>query len=237
MRTKQRVYAILGIALLFVVGACAVYWFKIRPQPNPVREMYGYIDKTGNFVIEPRFHAANDFSEGLACVAMVGPDKKRPQHDHLMYHYGFIDKTGARVIPPDFEAEGFWDTIAFHDGIAVVEQDFKSFRIDRTGKKLGSYEGNELFRVGSLLHFDNRRWPVLDADGKALPGKFYEQAWDVGEGLMAVRLDGKIGCIDKQGKVVIPLTFADIRPFHEGLAVAGVQCWKDKNGQFVWQSE
>ncbi|MHC4592358.1 MAG: WG repeat-containing protein, partial [Planctomycetota bacterium] len=50
---------------------------------------YGYIDKTGQVVIEPRFMSAGDFSEGLANVKIRG-------------RYGYIDKTGEVVIKPDY---------------------------------------------------------------------------------------------------------------------------------------
>ena len=32
---------------------------------------WGFIDKTGNFVIEPQFYAAGEFSQGLAPVAVI----------------------------------------------------------------------------------------------------------------------------------------------------------------------
>jgi len=38
-----------------------------------VRGKFGYIDRNGNFVIEPQFDAADSFSEGLALVLI---DKK-----------------------------------------------------------------------------------------------------------------------------------------------------------------
>jgi len=49
---------------------------------------YGYIDKTGNYVIEPKFYGAESFSEGLALVY----EKNKGE--------GFIDKTGEYVIWP-----------------------------------------------------------------------------------------------------------------------------------------
>lgn len=49
--------------------------------------LYGYIDRTGNWVIEPSFDSANGFSQGLTIVLIAGEDS-----------YKYIDRTGAVVI-------------------------------------------------------------------------------------------------------------------------------------------
>ncbi|HDS29982.1 MAG TPA: WG repeat-containing protein, partial [Firmicutes bacterium] len=50
----------------------------------------GFIDKTGQYVINPQFDFAFDFSEGLAPVKIAEK-------------WGFIDKTGQFVINPQFD--------------------------------------------------------------------------------------------------------------------------------------
>jgi len=51
---------------------------------------YGYINQTGNFIIQPQFEDADSFSEGLAAVRINGK-------------YGYIDKTGQILIEPQFD--------------------------------------------------------------------------------------------------------------------------------------
>ncbi|MGI7157691.1 WG repeat-containing protein, partial [Campylobacter coli] len=51
---------------------------------------WGFIDKSGKFVIEPKFDSIWDFSEGLAKVGLNGK-------------YGLIDKSGKIVIEPKFD--------------------------------------------------------------------------------------------------------------------------------------
>ena len=53
-------------------------------------DKYGYIDKTGTFVIQPQFDRGGDFSEGLAAVEPVS----RPGPGNLAY----IDQKGQMVI-------------------------------------------------------------------------------------------------------------------------------------------
>ncbi len=77
---------------------------------------WGYIDKTGKIVIEPKFDTAGGFFEGLALVEI---DDK----------HGYIDKTGKIVIEPKFDFS--W---GFSEGLARVEIDDKRGYIDKTGK-------------------------------------------------------------------------------------------------------
>ncbi|HEF3474383.1 TPA: WG repeat-containing protein, partial [Campylobacter coli] len=55
---------------------------------------WGFIDKNGEFVIEPKFDGVGNFSEGLARVELNGK-------------YGFIDKSGKIVIEPKFDDIGY----------------------------------------------------------------------------------------------------------------------------------
>src|ERR1035438_10068284 len=70
-----------------------------------VNGRWGYIDRTGQFVIDPEFEGAGDFSENLAYVVVK----------HI---YGFIDKTGTIVIEPQFD-----EANSFSEGLAAVEID------------------------------------------------------------------------------------------------------------------
>ncbi|EGQ2639350.1 WG repeat-containing protein, partial [Campylobacter coli] len=55
---------------------------------------WGFIDRSGKFVIEPKFDDAWNFNEGLAGVELNGK-------------WGFIDKSGKIVIEPKFDDIGY----------------------------------------------------------------------------------------------------------------------------------
>ncbi|EAK1349894.1 WG repeat-containing protein, partial [Campylobacter coli] len=55
---------------------------------------WGFIDKSGKIVIEPKFDGVGNFSEGLAGVELNGK-------------WGFIDKSGKIVIEPKFDDIGY----------------------------------------------------------------------------------------------------------------------------------
>jgi hypothetical protein len=65
--------------------------------------LYGFVDKTGVFVIIPSFKKAGAFREGLAPAA---------NDDNL---WGYIDHTGKWVIKPQYEF-----ALPFINGIARV---------------------------------------------------------------------------------------------------------------------
>ncbi|MEZ6136650.1 MAG: WG repeat-containing protein [Pirellulaceae bacterium] len=79
--------------------------------------LMGFVDATGQVVIEPQFLAVGKFSEGLACAT----------NDKL---FGYIDPTGEFVIPPSFPYAN-----EFSDGLAGVQiQAGKWGFIDKSGK-------------------------------------------------------------------------------------------------------
>lgn len=76
--------------------------FKNCLSPMYRDKKYGYISKSGEFVIPPKFQTAYPFVEGRARVCV---DNK----------YGFIDKTGEFVVEPKFRK-----TEDFSEGAAAV---------------------------------------------------------------------------------------------------------------------
>jgi hypothetical protein len=148
----------------------------------------GYIDKTGELVIQPRFfdaeglEGAENFSEGLAAVAPIGAE----DDEYGYYYYGYIDRTGEMVIPPQF-----YGVRAFSEGIAVVEF---------------------LSEMGSRFAFINQQGNTIFEHPQA-----YE-ALDSSEGLAAVRINELWGFIDASGEFVITPQFSDVSRFSNGLA-------------------
>jgi len=111
---------------------------------------WGFMDKTGNIVIQPQFGNAGVFSDGLAgvqikdnkwgCINKEGKVAIEPQFDFVAPFsegkarvvsggkHGFIDKTGRLVIEPKFQLA--WD---FSNGLARVETEGKQAYLDKSG--------------------------------------------------------------------------------------------------------
>ncbi|MDB5339125.1 MAG: hypothetical protein JWN70_4744 [Planctomycetaceae bacterium] len=84
---------------------------------------WGFIDASGDYVIEPRdeFKGADCFSEGMAAVCawnMSRDDPPRGEYDDFE-RWGYIDVHGAWTIPPVFSYAG-----PFREGFASVRFKF-----------------------------------------------------------------------------------------------------------------
>ncbi|OOS23657.1 WG repeat-containing protein [Moraxella pluranimalium] len=121
---------------------------------------YGYVDTTGNLVIDYQFKSPFAFSEGLAGI--LGNQLDTPIGElHEVY---YIDKTGKTVIPADYLAPQFPQTGSyagmFSNGLAPVgiipdryEGDYPIVKygyIDKTGKLIIDYQFNEAMSFGNL---------------------------------------------------------------------------------------
>ena len=197
---------------------------------------WGYIDQSGDVVVDFKYDRTSTFSEGFGLVTIKKPEKKiylidakgeivfeipdsisrmKPfSHglaavkDKESRLFGYMDTKGNIVIP--FKYDTAKD---FSEGLAKVE-----YKDDQGNRMVGyiDTEGKEVFKAD--------KW---------LKGNFYE-------GLAHIRTvkNGKFvyGFIDKSGTVVIEPRFRKVAPFSEGLAFAkenGKILMIDKKGEPV----
>lgn len=156
---------------------------------------WGYIDKTGKYVINPQFDVAGAFAEnGLACVES---GEKR----------GYIDKTGSYVINPQFDYAGAFA----ENGLAYVLDDEKCGFIDKTGK----YVINPQFDVAYSFREDvavvrlGDKYGLINAKGEYIVNpKYTDMAHYTSNGyLYFADDDGKIGYLNTAGKEKIAAQF------------------------------
>lgn len=78
-------------------------WLQCVDSVFETESLWGFIDKSGNYVIPPKFISAECFSDGLSLVCILERSGKNKK-----YAYGYIDKTGKFVIKPKYvEASSF----------------------------------------------------------------------------------------------------------------------------------
>ena len=170
---------------------------------NEEEEEYysGYIDGDGNVVIPPIYEIAEDFSEGLACVAELGQ----------VYGYKFIDTNGEVIISLK---DGISVCGYFHEGLCVVRVDRKYGFIDRTGTMVippkfnwtsGFDRGLALVSFGESESVDN--CGIIDRTGRFIvPPKYnsIDYYWYTEDGLIRLADCNVTHYFDRTGKQIWP---------------------------------
>lgn len=210
---------------------------------------WGFIDKTGKFVISPRFETYPNgyvfsFSDGLAMIQVKN-------------NYGYIDRTGEFVISPKFLKGRF-----FSEGLAWVIAEGPCVRFDDDAacdspETLGDKIGDEtvskckfalINKSGEIIssrRFDQAsefsedlaavkigdKWGFIDKRVDVVISPQFDQAGSFSDGLAAVKQDKLWGFIDKKGQIVIPVQFEDVERFSDGLAPVG--SWDEKEMEYT----
>lgn len=198
-------------------------------------EKWGYIDRSGRIVIPPKYDSAHQFSEGLASV---GNNYSETVGNASAVYLGgaarYIDKSGrVRALPIVGET--------FSEGLALASvprkrppteesdltEEQKIGYIDKTGhfqiapRFWAPYKFAEgLARVRA---YDRDLWGYIDHTGTMIMKMQYEDAGDFTEGLARVKLYGRMGFINKSGRMAIRPAFALVGNFSGGLASACVE--------------
>ncbi len=191
----------------------------VDPAGPPYR--FGYIDTSGDMVIEPQFASAGQFSEGMAEVG------DRDQGDGGKW--GAIDTSGALVIPMQYDTPPI-----FSESLAAVWSADDWYFIDKMGTTvLGPFESAGNFSEGlAYVDWGDGRG-FIDKDGHRvieLPEGLTSEDWPekgFSEGLAVVwSREGETvlcGYIDTSGAMVIEPQFAWAGAFSEGLAPVATQ--------------
>jgi hypothetical protein len=173
---------------------------------------WGYIDRSGEFVISPRFATSPNgyvwsFQEGFAKI-------------EVSRKVGYIDHSGEFAIAPRF-----LDGESFHDGMPRVLVEGPCVYV-RTGT---GYPDSGILPKGTKEpgQLPACKYAFIDKSGRIITDQRFEDARDFAEGLAPVRIGGYWGYIEKNGKAVILPRFDSAEPFADGLALVSEH---DKRG-------
>ena len=182
---------------------------------------WGFIDKTGNLVIEPKFSEISEFRDGIAVAAIPIMSE---------WKYGFIDRTGNWVLSPKFD-----HAKQFSEGLARVFVNGKYGYIDRLGNltipakyssardfseglacvKLG---GDVIKPKGVSVTRNNADYAFVDTAGKVKFKVGKGECESFSEGLARVSVGPRHRVIDKIGKFVFDPSLEVWSNFKYGLA-------------------
>jgi hypothetical protein len=228
--------------VLFVGEGGEGAFFSEGLMPQAKGGKWGFVDKSFEFVLRPRFDWAESFSEGRA-VVKIGRK------------WGFIDRFGKVVIQAKYDL--VWQ---FSDGLARVRYDLPRGKVmtvegEQTAYayKYGfvSHDGREVIppQFGEATYFSEGyalaapagtdRLGVIDKSGNFVHPPVFEDGGEFREGLAAVMVGGRWGYVDTTGSWVIQPSFRHAEEFRRGLARVswedGGYGYIDKSGETVWK--
>jgi WG containing repeat len=168
-------------------------------EPANSKGRWGYVNSTGQFVIKPKFFAAERFKEGLALVVTRKPWQPFGSEygDFRLAQITYIDSFGHEIHRPLSVRRA----ASFSDGLAAVVPD-SVLRV-----KGGCAKGGYLNIKGE--------WAIQPQ---------FDDLQDFSEGLAAVNLGGKCfsggkwGYINKHGQIAIPMKFVFAAKFENNRA-------------------
>ncbi|MCB9080310.1 MAG: WG repeat-containing protein [Lewinellaceae bacterium] len=176
---------------------------------------YGYIDKKGNWVVEPQFDVAEPFVGDFARVAklvVVGRGSSRRD-------WGLIDRQGKLILPMEnhsiyayFPNQGFF--------VQKTEKEYYFLNIQGKITNSTPYDNLTTYTDDGLIRFrQGKVHGMLDNMGKVIIPAVFDELDDFHEGLAAAKYQGKWGFINLQGEVVIPYRYDGAFRFRDGRAI------------------
>lgn len=201
---------------------------------------WGFIDSSGEMVIEPKYKKVFPFSEGVAAVATESGQ-------------GFIDWTGKVVIPFEYR-----NVLPFQSGRAAVQghdEQWKFISKENEPAFEGSFAYVGSFRNGraAVCVGKGEYWKIIDVRGEPLsddPYVFIESYSEGRAGFRRRRSDGSDvwGYLDESGNTVVEFTTeVALTDYHDGVALIQQQpiandgseryLLIDRRGGVIWTSE
>jgi hypothetical protein len=175
---------------------------------------WGFIDSSGQVVVDFKFEAAERFSEGLAPIKSDGM-------------WGFVNLAGRMAIQPRFEAVHYTGFVEGHVAVMLEE---KWGCIDNTGRMVikPSSETPIEFREGLAPGMNKDKFGFMDVSGKMTIPEQFVFARPFSESLAAVYLGGRRvgrrvmggrwGFVDRLGNIAVQPRFARVSDFSHGMA-------------------
>jgi hypothetical protein len=158
---------------------------------------WGFVNRRGEFEIEPEFDGVAGFSEGLAAVR-VGPD-----------NWGYIDRDGRMVILPQFLLAG-----SFSHGVAAVcDAESRDFFIGRDGRPISDrwFRGLDRPHEGLAAAWDREGHRYVRPDGSLAMPMVWRYCGRFRDGVAVVQaMEGTWHLIDPRGNKVCDLPEGEV---------------------------
>ncbi len=194
-------------------------------------DRYGLINTKNQLVVPCVYKAimVNQYADGL--LPTVSPEN----------HLGYVDLTGKIRIPFSFDdiSEDDWGPAMFNNGYAIASMDDKWGIINKSGEFVVPRKYGQIFNTNVGLYgvvvgqdYSSGKIGFIDIKGNEVIPCIYE-CWHsdyeedkppffftFSDGIIALAKDGKYGCVNTDGKIVLPFTYDYIGEFVNEIAMA-----------------
>jgi hypothetical protein len=225
--------------------------------------LYGFVDEAGREIVKPQYRIADDYKFGFAQVDVDGKSGLIDRDGKMVIEpkYGFIEaispdrfrvsevrQLGGTIGSEDFSGNRSGATASggFYVSIPLPSEYAPRGIIDISGRWI------EPFGTSPPRVFDkddpsirwvqkDKLWGLARIDGSWLIEPKFADVSPLSDGLALVKLDGKFGFIDRNGKLAIGAVFDKAWIFSPGIGRTsaerdGVFGVIDKTGSWIFQT-
>lgn len=203
---------------------------------------YGFVDRTGAFIIPPRFEDVAPFQWNMALVKDEGkwgaidtcgnyvvppvydaleqfPNESKFLKFMRKNRWGLLATNGHEVLPPDYIGIGWCQ-----NGLVVAETEKGNVLIEISGDDINvhpeRYEEIGGMGCGCVLAKSGGKWGVVARNGEQrIPLRFDSVSGFGEDGFCLVRENGLVGMIDAEGKILCEPVYSHIRGPRDGYFV------------------
>jgi hypothetical protein len=181
--------------------------------------LVGFVDASGNPVIDFKFRGADFFHFDRA---VVNVDGKR----------GYIDRRGELVVPAIYD-----DAKDFHDGLALVKKDGRFGYIDVDGRSVMAIELDDGNAFDGGIAFVRRSssdpYTCIDVHGKPAHDVRFgiAFAYEKGTAIVGAKSTGPFGIANARGELTLPMEYDHIDALVGSTRVIGK---RNRNGTMTY---
>jgi hypothetical protein len=185
-----------------------------------VGDKYGFVDKSGKFVISPKYDDVMPFVGGIAAV-------KRGEK------WGFVDKTGKEIVPPTYEYPTYCYVESESDGWSYscgggIDYDYLKMGylpVVKKGDKYSTPFGGEydfLVHVDSNLFLAKKgdKWGLIDKKNREVLSFKYDKLSHLHKDIFVYSERDKYGVISLKRGVIVQPRYDKI--FYAGEGIIGL---------------
>lgn len=155
---------------------------------------FGFIDNSGNWIIENKYDEVGSFREGIA--AFKSGEK-----------WGFINNQGTEITEAAYEQISF-----FHKGKAIVKQGGRYLLIGKDGNPIleKTYDRISLAADNYYISENEDKFGLISPEGKEIVEPKFQELRREDLNKILVRLGDKYGILDENGDYVLPVYYKSI---------------------------